>query len=201
MPEKAEMAQRLIRDDVQFISSLLNIERRNLVPDCYADCAKALRALSLRIEMLSFVDNFIFAQDGNADLPADEFLAALIELVTDRFKFTLKGLLVEVGGHLSHRKGRGIALILNEVLIGWMRGRSSDDASEAIFEFARAQGEIMLKIELSPLIDEESEVSSLVLTELLREHAGHMEPDSLVGENGWRIALPDPHHLKFSRAP
>ncbi|MBV7265557.1 hypothetical protein [Erythrobacter ani] len=198
MSEKTEIAQRLVRDDVQFISSLLNIERRNLLPDCFADCAKALRALSLRIEILSFIDNFVFAKNGSPTLPADEFLAALIELMNDRYKFTLSGLAIEVGGVVSHRKSRGIALIINEVLIAWMRGRSSDDGTEASFEFTRMPDEIVLRIKLAPLIDEESEVSRVVLTELLREHAGDMQPTNLAGESGWSITLPDPNHLKFS---
>ncbi len=181
------------RGSVQLVASLLNLEKRRLKPGCYDSCAKALDAVSRRVELMALIDNLFHAEaktDHVACIRATETIATFLAssyALTERPRDTRGTCL------LSLPETRGIALILNEIVDAYCRPNTNYCAATMSISVTNEPERIIIDLHLDPAAQNEMDISMLLIADLLAQHRAELSPEHVAGESEWRMVFPLGH--------
>ncbi len=190
MNENMDSELRSSRDDIQLVSSFINLERRRLKSGCYEDCIDALDTISFRIEILSFLDNFFFAGDYNDRVPADAFLEEAVTMLMGHYSADEQHHSIDVSGTIALRQCRDLCLILNELLVPWARSKKKGCNTSVVVAISCNKDVLHVRLSLAPTPQKDKEINMIVVSDLLKQHDGDLSSQSGDGLEILNIVFP-----------
>ncbi|GAB5482633.1 MAG: hypothetical protein Pars92KO_23900 [Parasphingorhabdus sp.] len=190
MTKSLDWEVRSSRDNMQLVSSFINLERRRLTTGCYNDCLHAMDAISFRIEILSFLDNFFFAGGHKNRAPADRFLNEALNMLMLHYAPARQDWTIDVSGTLSQDECRSLCLILNELLIPWARDNNLRQTGAISVAISCDCGLLRVRLDLAPRPEQDKAINLIVISDLLKQHDGEMSSQDVDGAGSWVIEFP-----------
>ncbi len=190
MTKSLDWEVRSSRDNMQLVSSFINLERRRLTTGCYNDCLHAMDAISSRIEILSFLENFFFAGDHKNRAPADRFLNEALNMLMLHYTPARQDWTIDVSRTLSHNQCRSLCLILNELLIPLARDDTLRETGSTSIAIACEGSVLRVHLDLAPRPKKDKAINLIVISDLLKQHDGEMSSQDADGARSWVIEFP-----------